>query len=92
MLGDLSGDAPVLVRMHQLNPLEDVLGVGGAGELPAAMRLIAAEGRGVVVLLDDRFARPEVRALMPAWWGMEGGGLNRRRHLAAHRARVPDSA
>ncbi len=51
--GDLTGDAPVLVRVHALNPLEDVLGVGGAGELPAAMRLIAAEGRGVVVLLRD---------------------------------------
>lgn len=51
--GDLTGDAPVLVRVHSLNPLEDVLGVGGAGDLPAAMRLIAAEGRGVVVLLRD---------------------------------------
>ncbi len=51
--GDLTTDAPVLVRVHALNPLEDVLGVGGAGELPAAMRLIAAEGRGAVVLLRD---------------------------------------
>ncbi len=51
--GDLTGDVPVLVRVHSLNPLEDVLGVGGAGDLPAAMRLIAAEGRGVVVLLRD---------------------------------------
>ena len=51
--GDLTGADPVLVRVHSLNPLEDVLGVGGAGELPAAMRLIAAEGRGVVVLLRD---------------------------------------
>jgi len=53
--GDITSDAPVLVRMHALNPLEDVLGVGPGhvGELPAAMRLIAAEGRGVVVLLRD---------------------------------------
>jgi 3,4-dihydroxy 2-butanone 4-phosphate synthase/GTP cyclohydrolase II len=51
--GDLTGDAPVLVRVHSLNPLEDVLGIGGGGDLPAAMRLIAAEGRGVVVLLRD---------------------------------------
>ncbi len=51
--GDLTGDTPVLVRVHALNPLEDVLGIGGAGELPAAMRLIAAEGRGAVVLLRD---------------------------------------
>lgn len=51
--GDLTGGDPVLVRVHALNPLEDVLGVGGGGDLPAAMRLIAAEGRGVVVLLRD---------------------------------------
>lgn len=51
--GDLTGDTPVLVRVHALNPLEDVLGIGGAGDLPAAMRLIAAEGRGAVVLLRD---------------------------------------
>ncbi|THD82237.1 3,4-dihydroxy-2-butanone-4-phosphate synthase [Aliigemmobacter aestuarii] len=51
--GDLTGAEPVLVRVHSLNPMEDVLGIGGAGELPSAMRLIAAEGRGVVVLLRD---------------------------------------
>ena len=53
--GDLSGDAPVLVRVHQLNALEDVLGIGGGavGDLQGAMKVIAAEGRGVVVLLRD---------------------------------------
>ncbi len=53
--GDLSTPEPVLVRMHALNPLEDVLGVGAdhAGDLRGAMRTIAAEGRGVVVLLRD---------------------------------------
>jgi 3,4-dihydroxy 2-butanone 4-phosphate synthase/GTP cyclohydrolase II len=51
--GDLTGAEPVLVRVHSLNPLEDVLGIGGAGDLPAAMRTIAAAGRGVVVLLRD---------------------------------------
>jgi 3,4-dihydroxy 2-butanone 4-phosphate synthase/GTP cyclohydrolase II len=51
--GDLTGADPVLVRVHSLNAMEDVLGIGGAGELPAAMRLIGAEGRGVIVLLRD---------------------------------------
>ena len=51
--GDLTSAEPVLVRVHALNPLEDVLGIGASGALPAAMRLIAAEGRGVVVLLRD---------------------------------------
>jgi len=53
--GDLSGDAPVLARVHTLNPLEDVLGIGAGhvGDLQGAMRVIAAEGRGVIVLLRD---------------------------------------
>jgi 3,4-dihydroxy 2-butanone 4-phosphate synthase / GTP cyclohydrolase II len=29
--GDLTGEAPVLVRVHALNPLEDVLGINPAG-------------------------------------------------------------
>jgi 3,4-dihydroxy 2-butanone 4-phosphate synthase/GTP cyclohydrolase II len=51
--GDFTSPGPVLVRVHALNPLEDVLGIGASGTLPAAMRLIAAEGRGAVVLLRD---------------------------------------
>jgi len=53
--GDLASPEPVLVRMHALNPLEDVLGLNAArsGELAAAMHAIAAEGRGVLVLLRD---------------------------------------
>ena len=58
--GDLSTPDPVLVRMHALDPLLDVLGLGGearAGELASAMRLIGAEGRGAVVLLRDLHMR-----------------------------------
>ncbi|WP_176600797.1 3,4-dihydroxy-2-butanone-4-phosphate synthase [Meridianimarinicoccus aquatilis] len=54
--GDISGDAPVLVRMHGLDPMLDVVGLGGAGraaEFGQAMKLIADEGRGVLVLLRD---------------------------------------
>ncbi|AVP56597.1 ATP-dependent DNA helicase [Pulveribacter suum] len=40
----------------------------------AAGRVIrSADDRGVVHLIDDRFARPEVRALLPAWWQVQGG-------------------
>jgi DNA excision repair protein ERCC-2 len=40
----------------------------------AAGRVIRGPGdRGVVVLMDDRFARPEVRSLLPAWWRIERG-------------------
>ena len=53
--GDITTPEPVLVRVHALNPLEDVLGIGvdHANDLRGAMRVIAAEGRGVVVLLRD---------------------------------------
>ncbi len=35
----------------------------------AAGRVIRTrEDRGVVWLIDDRFARPEVQEMLPAWW------------------------
>ena len=54
--GDIGGEAPVLVRMHAFDPLLDVAGLGAPGraqEFGDAMRLIAREGRGAVVLLRD---------------------------------------
>ena len=54
--GDISGDTPLLVRMHALDPMLDVVGLGPKGrtrEFADAMRLIAREGRGVLVLLRD---------------------------------------
>ncbi|MDH4554953.1 ATP-dependent DNA helicase [Pseudomonas sp. BN417] len=38
----------------------------------AAGRVIrTTEDQGVVYLIDDRFARPEVKRLLPSWWSME---------------------
>ena len=53
--GDVSGSNPVLVRMHAVNPLEDLLALrpGRAHQLADAMNAIATEGRGVIVLLRD---------------------------------------
>ncbi|SEN95875.1 3,4-dihydroxy-2-butanone-4-phosphate synthase [Palleronia pelagia] len=54
--GDIATDEPVLVRMHAMDPMLDVVGTGGAGrarEFGDAMEQIAAEGRGVLVLLRD---------------------------------------
>lgn len=63
--GDISGDEPVLVRMHQANILADSLGditagefYGGearprSGELAASMRMIAKANRGVVVFIRE---------------------------------------
>jgi 3,4-dihydroxy 2-butanone 4-phosphate synthase / GTP cyclohydrolase II len=53
--GDITTDTPVLVRAHALGALEDVLGLGPspADLLPDAMKAIAREGRGVVVLFRE---------------------------------------
>ncbi len=53
--GDVSAPGPVLVRVHAVNLLSDLLGVGEAGEGPIAnsLRMIEKEGRGVVVLIRD---------------------------------------
>ena len=54
--GDLTGDNPVLVRMHAMDPMLDIVGIGPRGradEFGAAMKMVAEEGRGVVVLLRD---------------------------------------
>jgi Rad3-related DNA helicase len=38
----------------------------------AAGRVIRTPAdRGVVVLLDDRYQRRDVRALLPAWWKVQ---------------------
>jgi len=54
--GDITTDAPVLTRMHGMDPMLDVVGTGGAGrrnEFGDAMQMIADAGRGVLVLLRD---------------------------------------
>lgn len=56
--GDISGrGGPVLVRVHAVNVLGDLLGIGGEpgqDEIVAkAMRAIEREGRGVIVLIRD---------------------------------------
>ncbi|KUF12270.1 3,4-dihydroxy-2-butanone-4-phosphate synthase [Pseudoponticoccus marisrubri] len=62
--GDLSGDDPVLVRMHALDPMLDIVGTGPANrahEFQHAMEAVAAEGRGVVVLLRDTSMKLDVQ-------------------------------
>ena len=46
---------------------------------PGLQKVVQAAGRvirsetdaGVLYLLDDRFARQEIRALLPAWWRVQ---------------------
>jgi 3,4-dihydroxy 2-butanone 4-phosphate synthase/GTP cyclohydrolase II len=60
--GDITTPEPVLVRMHAMNPMEDMLGLhaGRSHQLRDAMLAIAAEGRGVVVLLRDMATKLEI--------------------------------
>jgi 3,4-dihydroxy 2-butanone 4-phosphate synthase/GTP cyclohydrolase II len=51
--GDLSTPAPVLVRMHATSLLRDLVAGQAEEDLHAAMRTIAAGGRGAVVLIRD---------------------------------------
>lgn len=54
--GDITTDAPVLTRMHGMDPMLDIIGTGENGrrdEFGDAMKLIGDAGRGVLVLLRD---------------------------------------
>ena len=55
--GDVASDAPVLVRMHAISTVDDILGGRHISDLRDAMKQIAREGRGVVVLLRE--VRPD---------------------------------
>jgi 3,4-dihydroxy 2-butanone 4-phosphate synthase/GTP cyclohydrolase II len=56
-MGDLKAPGPVLVRVHVVNAFADLLGVGVDGAhgslIEKAMQAVAAEGRGVIVLIRD---------------------------------------
>ena len=55
--GELSGGKPPLVRMHAVDIVNDMLGTHQWSMLHGAMRMIAAEGRGAVVMIRD--TRPD---------------------------------
>ncbi|MFA5950503.1 MAG: 3,4-dihydroxy-2-butanone-4-phosphate synthase [Hyphomicrobium sp.] len=57
VMGDLSAPGPVLVRVHAVNVLGDLLGIGetqgGESTVAKSMRAVAREGRGIIVLIRD---------------------------------------
>ncbi len=55
--GDVASPGPVMVRMHAVDIVNDALGTHQWSALHGAMRMIAEEGRGVVVLIRD--TRPD---------------------------------
>ena len=57
--GDVSGEEPVLVRMHALSVLDDVLGDAGSGradDLRRSLEILGKEERGVLVLIREPMA------------------------------------
>jgi 3,4-dihydroxy 2-butanone 4-phosphate synthase/GTP cyclohydrolase II len=98
--GAIAGAEPVLARVHVRNTLSDVLHLQRADlglTVTAALRRIAAEGRGVVVvlagdegldgLLDRLHGRP-VAAEGPAEWRRLGLGAQVLADLGVQRLRV----
>ncbi len=54
--GDVADGQPVLVRVHAVDPMIDLVGVGNAsqsGSIEKSMCAIDKEGRGVIVVLRD---------------------------------------
>ena len=51
--GEIPGSTPVLVRMHAVDLVSDMLGGSAWSQLQDSMRMIAAEGRGLVVMIRD---------------------------------------
>jgi len=85
--GDLSAPGPVLVRVHAVNVLTDLLGVGAEGPrdslIEKAMGMIAQEGRGVIVLIRD--LRPKS---VSAWVAQNAESKRPRRQVTAERRLV----
>ena len=79
--GDISGDAPILVRMHALDLMADLLGEvsekRAGNELAAAMQMIGDAGQGVVVVLREASASSLTAMVSQKIVAQIDGGSNR---------------
>ena len=79
--GDISGDAPVLVRMHALDLMADLLGEvsekRAGNELASAMQMITDAGQGIVVVLREASASSLTAMVSQKIVAQIEGGLNR---------------
>ena len=77
--GELAPERPALVRMHSLDLFADVLGESGAksGLLGGAMRMIEAEGSGVLVALHAAAPGSLSRSIDARTGENVGGGAGR---------------
>ena len=71
--GDLSGEDPVLVRMHGMELIGDVLGNGHMAALHESMQEIGRAGRGVVVIVRDARQKAMSTGLRALIEGTHGG-------------------
>ena len=82
--GDVSQGGPVLVRVHAVSAMRDLIGIGqergSVGAIEAAMRAIAEEGRGVLVLIRDLRPQSVSEAL--------GGKANAHQAKTGHERRL----
>ncbi len=74
--GDVASGAPVLVRVHALNTIDDTISTGTHREtlVHKAMEIIGREGRGVIVLIRE--SRPDA---ISARLKQEAGGQGQQR-------------
>ena len=64
--GEVGGDEPTLVRVHESLPFYDLIAMSGPRSrlLHRCMRMIAERGRGVIVMLDNAQPNLMARTLM----------------------------
>lgn len=98
--GDISPEEPTLVRVHNMEPLRDLLmvTVPGRWSLRAAMSEVAKAGRGVVLLLGNPLTGPQLLAQLnrqqlptPATYSTVGAGSQILRDLGVRKMRLMSS-
>jgi len=76
--GEIKGTEPVLVRVHEFNPLDDVLGdqsSGQEGKLQAAMRIVGEREHGVVIVIREPRQSRVSELVRARLFGNEATGL-----------------
>jgi 3,4-dihydroxy 2-butanone 4-phosphate synthase/GTP cyclohydrolase II len=100
-LGEIRPEQPTLVRVHNMEPLRDLLlvNVPGRWSLRAAMAEVAKAGSGVVLLLGKPLTGPELLAQLnrqspaptPAIYSTVGAGSQILRDLGVRKMRLMSS-
>jgi hypothetical protein len=55
-------------RLEDPDQLRRTLSPNCIGDPAFVMNARTRDDKGIVYLIDDRFARPAVQALLPSWW------------------------